>query len=492
MAKAQQRKFMGVSREMEHVKPERKDDRLWGGRFENAPDARFDAFQRSFAFDRRLLPYEITVDRAWAKALQGIGIFSAAEVHDTLLALGNLAAQISSDPAFLESAKVEDVHHFVESALVHELGALGWKLHTGRSRNELVATDFRLFVMDATARVQFAIVELLRALLEQAKTNFGLPMAGMTHMQHAQPILLSHFLLAHAEAFSRDLTRLQHAAESADACPMGSGALAGNSFGIDRNAIARELGFSRITANSLDAVSDRDFALDYLFALTGIATHLSRLAEDFVIFASQEFAYVILPDEYSTGSSLMPQKKNPDCWELIRGKTGRITGALLGLLTTLKGLPTGYQRDLQEDKEALFAAHDQVEDMLWVAMGALTAAKFNAERLRAVASNPALFATDAADYLVHKGVPFRQAHDLVGKVLREAERQGKPWTKLSLEDVQKISPLFEKDFLDGPSVEDVIANKTVPGGTATECVRAAIAILEGRLNKKATKTGAKP
>ncbi len=293
--------------------PQRKDDRLWGGRFEREPDKRFDAFQRSFSFDRRLLPYEIAVDRAWAKALQGIGIFSAAEVHDTLLALGNLAAQISSDPAFLESAKAEDVHHFVESALVHELGALGWKLHTGRSRNELVATDFRLFVMDAAARVQFAIVELLSAFLDQAKTNFGLPMAGMTHMQHAQPILFSHFLLAHAEAFSRDLTRLQAAAASSDACPMGSGALAGNSFGIDRNAIARELGFSRITANSLDAVSDRDFALDYLFALAGIATHLSRLAEDFVMFASQEFAYVILPDE-SRCVGADPRKNRPHHW----------------------------------------------------------------------------------------------------------------------------------------------------------------------------------
>jgi len=472
--------------------PQRKDDRLWGGRFEREPDKRFDAFQRSFAFDRRLLPYELAVDRAWAKALQGIGIFSAAEVHDTLLALDNIAKQISNDPSFLEGSTAEDVHHFVESALVHELGAMGWKLHTGRSRNELVATDFRLFVMDAAKQVQSGLVGLLTAFLEQAKTHFGVPMAGMTHMQHAQPILLSHFLLAHAEAFSRDLTRLQHAAESADACPMGSGALAGNSFGIDRNAIARELGFSRITANSLDAVSDRDFALDYLFALAGIATHLSRLAEDFVIFASQEFAYVILPDEYSTGSSLMPQKKNPDAWELMRGKTGRITGALLGLLTTLKGLPTSYQRDLQEDKEALFSAHDQVSDMLAVATGALAATKFNAERLRAAASNPALFATDAADYLVHRGVPFRQAHDLVGQVLREAERQGKPWTQLTLEEVQKISPLFEEDFLTGPSLEDVIANKVVLGGTAPEPVRAAMAILQNRITQLNSKLGAKP
>jgi argininosuccinate lyase len=473
---------------------ERKDDRLWGGRFERKPNEEFDAFQRSFAFDRRLLPYEIAVDRAWAKALEPIGILTATEVKQTLAALDKIAERAKTDPAWLASfgAAAEDVHHFVEKALVEELGPLGWKLHTGRSRNELVATDFRLFVVDAAAELQHSLEGLLNAFLMQAKANISVPMAGMTHMQHAQPILLSHFLLAHAEAFTRDVTRLQHAATSADACPMGSGALAGNSFAIDRNAIARELGFSRITANSLDAVSDRDFALDYLFALTGIATHLSRLAEDFVIFASQEFSYVLLPDEYSTGSSLMPQKKNPDAWELIRGKTGRVTGALVSLLTTLKGLPSSYQRDLQEDKEALFAAHDQVEEMVWVAMGALTATKFNAERLRAAASNPALFATDAADYLVHRGVPFRQAHDLVGKVLREAERQGKPWTKLSLEDVQKISPFFEKDFLDGPSVEDVIANKIVPGGTAPQSVRAAIANLEARLNKKATKTGAKP
>src|SRR2546423_10781377 len=358
---------------------ERKDDRLWGGRFAGEPDAQFDRFQRSFAFDRRLLAYEIAVDRAWAKALEPIGIFTAAEVRQTLAALDKIAERAKTDPAWIDSfgAKAEDVHHFVEKALVEELGPLGWKLHTGRSRNELIATDFRLFVMDAAAEVQRHLEALLNAFLEQAKVNIYVPMAGMTHMQHAQPILLSHFLLAHAEAFSRDMTRLQHARESADACPIGSGALAGNSFAIDRSAIARELGFSRITANSLDAVSDRDFALDYLFALTGIATHLSRLAEDFVIFASQELAYVILPDEYSTGSSLMPQKKNPDAWELIRGKTGRVIGTQVGLLITLKGLPSSYQRDLQEDKEGLFAAHDQVDDMLGIAAGALATTRFN-------------------------------------------------------------------------------------------------------------------
>jgi len=471
---------------------DRKDDRLWGGRFERAPNEQFDAFQRSFAFDRRLLPYELAVDRAWAKTLQGVGILEATEVKQTLAALDKIAERAKTDRAWLDASGAEDVHHFVEKALVEELGALGWKLHTGRSRNELVATDFRLFVIDAAAEVQRGLEALLNAFLLQAKANLSVPMAGMTHMQHAQPILLSHFLMAHAEAFTRDITRLYAAAKSADACPMGSGALAGCSFAIDRQAIARELGFSRITANSLDAVSDRDFALDYLFALTGIATHLSRLAEDFVIFASQEFSYVILPDEYSTGSSLMPQKKNPDAWELIRGKTGRITGALVALLTTLKALPTGYQRDLQEDKEALFTAHDQVAEMVLVASGAVAAMKFNEEKLRSTAVNPALLATEAADYLVRKGIPFRQAHDIIGKVLREAEKQNISWTLLPLETLKKISPAFEADITNSLSVDVALAAKKVPGGTAPEAVRTAIADLERRLNKTVTTQGAKP
>ena len=467
---------------------ERKDNKLWGGRFERAPDARFDSFQRSFAFDQRLLPYEIAVDRAWAKALEPIGIFTATEVKQTLAVLDKIAARAESDPAWTESfgADAEDVHHFVEKALVEELGPLGWKLHTGRSRNELVATDFRLFVIDATSEIEHALLALINALLVQAKAKLSVPMAGMTHMQHAQPILLSHFLMAHAEAFTRDIIRLQNAAASADACPMGSGALAGNSFAIDRAGIARELGFSKITANSLDSVSDRDFALDYLFALCGVATHLSRLAEDFVLFASQEFSYVILPDEYSTGSSLMPQKKNPDCWELIRGKTGRITGALVALLTTLKGLPTSYQRDLQEDKEALFSAHDQVGDMLSVATGAIKTTGYRDDRLRAVAANPALLATEAADYLVRKGVPFRQAHDILGKTLKEAERQQKLWTELPLSELRKISPAFDTDFASTLSFEAALASKKVPGGTSEASVRKAIAELESRLPKEAS------
>jgi argininosuccinate lyase len=462
---------------------ERKDDRLWGGRFDKGPDALFDAFQNSFAFDCRLLPYEIAVDRAWAKALRRCGILSEPEVRQTIDALDKVARRAETDPVWLASSFAEDVHHFVEKSLVEELGPLGWKLHTGRSRNELVATDFRLFVIEACDEIRRSLIGFVGAFVTQAKANLSIPMAGMTHMQHAQPILLSHFLMAHAQGFTRDIARVQAAAVSADACPMGSGALAGCTFAIDRDALARDLGFSRITGNSLDAVSDRDFALDYLFALSGIATHLSRLAEDFVLFASQEFAYVILPDEYSTGSSLMPQKKNPDSWELLRGKTGRITSALFGLFTTLKGLPTGYQRDLQEDKEGLFAAHDQISDMLAVATGALALTKFREARLRSTASNPALLATDAADYLVRRGVPFRQAHDLVGQVLREAEKQDKPWIQLSPADLRKISPAFGDDFLPSLSVDAAIASKSVPGGTAEESVRAAIAQLEQNLGQ---------
>jgi argininosuccinate lyase len=469
------------------VKPERKDDRLWGGRFENAPDERFDAFQRSWTFDRRLLPYEIAVDRAWAKALQSVGIFSETEVRQMLAALDKIAERARNDKAWLDSSTAEDVHQFVENALVEELGPLGWKLHTGRSRNELIATDFRLFVMAASKKIQLTLAAvLIPTLLEKSRDNIGIPMAGMTHMQHAQPILLSHFLLAHAEAFYRDITRLQGAMASADACPMGSGALAGCSFSIDRRAIAVELGFSKITANSLDAVSDRDFALDFLFGLSGIATHLSRLAEDFILFSSQEFSYVVLPDQYSTGSSLMPQKKNPDSWELLRGKTGRITAALFSLLTTLKGLPSSYQRDLQEDKEALFGALDQIEDMLHVASGAIAGTSFREVRFRASVSDPALLATDAADYLVHRGVPFRQAHHLIGKILREAEKQSKPWTQLPLQDIQKVSDLFKDDFLQGLSVERAINSKSVPGGTAEQSVLSAIEDLWTKLKQKET------
>jgi argininosuccinate lyase len=305
-------------------------------------------------------------------------------------------------------------------------------------------------------------------------------MPGMTHMQPAQPVLFSHFLMAHAEAFFRDAERIADAAQQADACVLGSGALAGTAFSVDRAAIARELGFQRFTANSLDAVGDRDFVAAYLFALALTAAHLSRLAEDFILFASAAFAWIELPDAYATGSSLMPQKKNPDAWELIRGKTGRIYGALFGLLTALKGLPSSYNRDLQEDKEPLFAAHEDILGMLRVAGGAVAATRVREDRMRA-AAGPDLLATEAADYLVRKGVPFRRAHEIAGQVIREAERAGTPWTELPIETMRRFSPLFAGDLRSCLTLEAALARRDVPGGTAPARVRQALTEAEARL-----------
>jgi argininosuccinate lyase len=457
--------------------------RMWSGRFGEQADASFDRFQRSFGFDRRLLPYELAVDRAWTRALEAAGILTADESRRLLAALDELAERAQADPARLDRSPAEDVHHLVEMELVEKAGALGAKLHTGRSRNELVSADFRLFVIDASRAARARLAQLVRALAGLAERHIDVPMPGQTHLQHAQPILFAHFLLAHAEAFLRDLGRLEAAAERADACPLGSGALAGCPFPIDRRAIARELGFARITANSLDAAGDRDFALDYLYALAVAAMHLSRLAEDFVLLASSEFGFLVLPDKFSTGSSLMPQKKNPDAWELIRGKTGGIVAALVGLLITLKGLPSSYQRDLQEDKPAAFAAHDAVLEMLAVAAGAVAATGVDRERMREAASDPALLATEAADYLVARGVPFREAHEIVGRVVREAEKQGRPWTELPLDTLKKFSAAFESDFGKSITLEAALGRRSVPGGTAPEMVRAALAECRARLEK---------
>jgi argininosuccinate lyase len=457
---------------------------MWGGRFERGPDASFFEFERSWNFDRRLLPYEIALDRAWARALELARIVTPDERSQLEAALDEIARRAAENDAWLDDSKAEDVHNFVEAALIEKLGALGAKLHTGRSRNEMVATEFRMFVREAAREIQQSIGGLVEVLVGHAERRLGIPMPGMTHLQHAQPLLLSHWLLAHSEAFLRDAERFSAAGTRADVCPMGSGALAGCAFPIDRQAIARELGFRRITENSLDAVSDRDFALEYLFALSVLATHFSRLAEDVVLFATPEFGFIVLPDAFSTGSSMMPQKKNPDAWELIRGKAGRITGALVTLLFTLKGLPSGYQRDLQEDKEAVFAAHDQALAMLHVASAAIAATSFNETRLRAAAADPALLATEAADYLVARGVPFRQAHEIVGQAIREAERQGKQMQELPLETLRKFSPAFGADLGSALTVEAALARRRVPGGTAPESVRGALVEIRARLGKR--------
>lgn len=455
--------------------------KLWGGRFERPPDEVFYEFQRSFPFDRRLLPYELKVNGAWARALERIGLLTSAEAASILNALGQIDERARSEPAWVETSDAEDVHHFVEVALVELIGSVGWKLHTGRSRNDLVATDFRLFVRDAALVIRQSTAQLIAALVEQAELHFGVPMPGMTHLQHAQPILYAHFLLAHVEGFFRDVDRLVMARRSAGQCPLGSAALAGAAFAIDRAALARDLGFEGVTANSLDSVSARDFALDYLYALAVLAIHLSRLAEDLVLFASTEFGFVTPGDEHATGSSIMPQKKNPDAWELIRGKTARATSALFGLLTTLKGLPTGYQRDLQEDKEPLFAAHDQTLAALRVAARALTTLQVNEARLREAAADPGLLATEAADFLVRRGLPFRQAHEVVGKIVREAERAGQPWTSLPLEKLRAFSPLFDESLSQALSVSAALGARDVEGGTSPERVRAAIARCHDRL-----------
>jgi argininosuccinate lyase len=454
---------------------------LWGGRFDQAPDALFYAFQRSLAFDRQLLPFELEVDRAWAHAICEAGVLTVAERDEILSALEAIGERAASDPSWVATSDAEDIHHFVELALVERLGPLGFKLHTGRSRNELVATDFRLFVKQAARDMRRALVRLVRVLADSADRHMGVPMPGMTHLQHAQPLLFSHFLLAHAEAFLRDLERVAVANAMADACPMGSGALGGSPFSIDRDAMASKLGFSRITANSLDAVGDRDFALEYLFALATVALHLSRLAEDFVLFASQEFGFVILPDEYATGSSLMPQKKNPDAWELLRGKTVRISGALLSLLVTLKGLPTSYQRDLQEDKEPVFGAHDQALAMVQIAAGAIGATRLNEARLREAAADPALLATEAAHYLVRRGLPFRQAHEIVGRMVREAERDGTQWMTMPLAKWKEFSPLFEQDVHQALTLDAALSSRDVAGGTSPARVRDALVACRSRL-----------
>jgi argininosuccinate lyase len=453
---------------------------MWGGRFREPPDRQFYQFQRSLRFDARLLPHEIFASRAWARALAGAGVLTNAEadrIRNSLDAIGREAAE---NPANVADSSAEDVHHFVEMELTARLGDLGGKLHTGRSRNEQIATDERLFLREAAGDARRALAGLLRALLELARKHENALMAGMTHMQPAQPILFSHFLLAHAEAFFRDAERFAGASEQAGACALGSGALAGAAFPVDRHAIAQELGFPRITANSLDAAGDRDFAAAYLFALALTAAHLSRLAEDCILFASSAFSWIELPDAYATGSSLMPQKKNPDAWELIRGKTGRVYAGLWSLLTTLKGLPSSYNRDLQEDKEPLFAAHDDILAMLHIAAGAVAATRVREDRMRA-AAGPELLATEAADYLVRKGVPFRQAHEIVGNVIREAEQARLPWTELPLDTMRRFSPLFADDLRSMLTFEAAIARRDVPGGTAPARVRQALAEAETRV-----------
>lgn len=438
--------------------------KLWGGRFSDDPDALAFRFNASLEFDQRLWAADIRGSLAWAAALARAGVLAATEADQLQQGLNAVRAEFASGRfAFVPTD--EDIHTAVERRLGELIGPAAGKLHTGRSRNDQVATDFRLWVMEAEATVIQRLRGLQRALLEQAGQHIDTLLPGYTHLQRAQPISFAHWLLSHLWALERDVQRFAAASQAAAVCPLGSSALAGTAYPIDRASLAAELGFARPSENSLDAIADRDFAVEFLFAAALTGTHLSRLAEALILYASAEFGFVTLADAYSTGSSLMPQKKNPDVLELTRGKAGTLLGHLTGLLATLKGLPSAYDKDLQEDKPGVFAAFDALDMMLPVVTGAIASLTVNGDRMRA-ALDVSLLATELADYLVKKGVPFREAHHLVGQAVRLG-----PLDKVPLESLQALSPAFEADVAELWNFEAAVDRRNVTGGTGRDAVR---------------------
>lgn len=448
--------------------------KLWGGRFKGEADAQFARFNSSFAFDRLLIEADIEASTAHAEALSAAGILSEEETRRITWALNEIRQQAREDPGFLNKRDAEDVHSFVEAELADAIGDVGYKLHTGRSRNDQVATDLRLFLRGEIDSILELIRDLQRALIELAESNAGRIIPGYTHLQRAQPILLAHYLLAFFEMLRRDIARLNEVRSRVNQLPLGSGALAGTGFPLDRDMVARKLGFEGICENSIDAVSDRDFVIEFIGAAAIAMTHLSRLAEDFIIYSSAEFGFVELSDAVSTGSSLMPQKKNPDSLELIRGKAGRVFGHHTAMLATMKGLPLAYNKDMQEDKEALFDTLDTLSSSLGVMATVIRNVKFDAEKTRSAASTGYLNATDLADYLVRKGMEFRKAHELVGRVVLHAIEQSKPLEEIGLESLREFSPLFEDDVYASLSLESSIAGKSAPGGTSPEQVNTSL------------------
>ncbi|MEW6321810.1 MAG: argininosuccinate lyase [Acidobacteriota bacterium] len=446
---------------------------LWSGRFDSAPDpAAFD-FQISFPFDRRLFEDDVTGSLAWADALEAAGALSAADARAIRDGLTAILDQGRRDPAWV-SGPDEDVHSFVERQLVARVGEAGRRLHTGRSRNEQVSLDMRLYLRRAIPRLQARLRALVAALADQAGRAGDALMPSYTHLRRAMPILVAHYLLAHTAALRRDHERLTAAAAEADACPLGSGAIAGTSYAVDTAALARRLGFSRVVPNSLDASSDRDFAASFLHATTMAMVHLSRLAEDLILFTADEFGFFDLSDATATGSSMMPQKKNPDALELVRGKAGRALGRFTGFLATMKGLPSGYNKDLQEDKEPLFDA----EDTLGLSLDAVTAVvsrlTLRADRTGRAAGG-FLLATDVADYLVARGLPFRQAHEVVGAMVRALLADGRDFGDLTLAEWQGFSPLFEPDVTTAITAGASVRTKRTPQSTHPDAVGAALA-----------------
>jgi argininosuccinate lyase len=439
--------------------------RLWGGRFDTGPAEALARLSVSVQFDWRLAPYDLLASRAHARVLHQAGLLDDEELKRMLAALHDLDRACRRGE-FRPTAADEDVHTALERGLLERVGALGGKLRAGRSRNDQISTDLRLYLRDHARQIVSRLAELETALLGQAERHLDTPAPGMTHLQHAQPVLFSHQLLAHVQAFSRDVARLRDWDKRAAVCPLGSGALAGSSLPLDPETVAAELGFDAPAANSMDAVSDRDFVAEFLFAAALLGVHLSRLGEEVVLWTSREFRWIEIDDAYATGSSIMPQKKNPDVAELARGKAGRLIGDLTGLLVTLKGLPLTYNRDLQEDKEPVFDAVDTLMLVLPAMAGLMATARINTERLARAAPSGYALATDLAELLVRRGVPFREAHEIVGHLVVWCQVHDTELDHVSDQDLATISPLLTPDVRDVLSAEGAIAARGAPGGTA--------------------------
>ncbi|HXW08637.1 MAG TPA: argininosuccinate lyase [Vicinamibacterales bacterium] len=449
---------------------------LWSGRFDGDPDAGLFQFGASFRFDRRLFVDDVRGSAAWAEALARAGVLNAADAEAIRSGLHEIL-QRGADPAFFVTPAAqqdEDVHAFVERELISRVGEAGRRLHTGRSRNEQVALDLRLYLRRRVPILERAIVALVGVLADQAGQAGPALMPSYTHLRRAQPVLVAHFFLAHAAAFRRDCRRFAVLRSDADELPLGSGAIAGTSYAIDTTWLARRLGFSRVVLNSMDATGDRDLVASFLHAAALTMVHLSRVAEDLILFTSEEFAFFDLADRTATGSSLMPQKKNPDPLELVRGKAGRVIGRLAGWLATMKGLPIGYSKDLQEDKEALFDAEDTLAASLEATasvLAGLSLVRANAER----AASGLLLATDVADYLVAAGVPFRDAHEIVGALVRRLLQEGRSFESLTLDEWRAHSPLFGPDIREAVTAAASVGRKRTPQGTHPDAVATALA-----------------
>jgi argininosuccinate lyase len=448
--------------------------KMWSGRFRQPLNSEFERWQRSFGFDRRLLKYELAASAAHATALKNAGILSANELISILQGLEQIGKQSAGSLVFFEDDEAEDVHHFVEKQLVAFIGELGYKLHSGRSRNEQIATDLRLFVRAAIDQLREEVAKLSSAIVDRAEHAGDAAIPAYTHLQRAEPVLVGHWLLAYVEMFLRDADRLADCRKRLNLCPLGSGAVAGATLPLDRALMADRLGFDAPTANSIDATSDRDFAIEFVQALSLLALHLSRWAEEMILFSSQEYGFIELPEAYSTGSSAMPQKKNPDLLELVRGKCGRIIGNATALMISVKGLPLAYNKDLQETQEPLFDSADALLQMLPLVTGWMKAVEFYLEAMQKAADSGFMNAWAAATYLVDRGVPSRLAHERIGKAVQMCLERNGELKDLSLQELQSLSPEFGEDFKESLRLPAVLAVHDVPGGTAPGRVRQAI------------------